>query len=150
VLLCQVFDYNTLESAFLISATFMLLGGLIFKSVSDEKGTPAYLFLTIFVALLFLFSLFLFFGLLSFEMFQALKFAHILQYVRLHRWLTLCLCVCVHACVVPGTLLLLSFSIQWSERDCACRNVSIDLRACAADPSVLTIPRGFAHVSLTG
>jgi hypothetical protein len=77
----QVFDYNTLESAFLISATFMLLGGLIFKSVADAKGTPAYVFLTAFVAILFIFSLVLFLGLLSYEMYQALKFAHVLQYV---------------------------------------------------------------------
>lgn len=76
-----MFDYNTLESAFLISATFMLLGGLIFKSVADSKGTPAYVFLTAFVAILFIFSLVLFVGLLSYEMYQALKFAHVLQYV---------------------------------------------------------------------
>jgi hypothetical protein len=77
----QVFDYNTLESAFLISATFMLLGGLIFKSVSSSKGTPAYVFLSAFVAILFLSSVILFVGLLSYEMYQALKYAHVLQYV---------------------------------------------------------------------
>ena len=93
----QVFDYNTLESAFLISATFMLLGGLIFKSVSNDKGSAAYMFLTVFVAMLFLFSVALFFGLLSFEMFQALKFAHILQYVSPWAWVCHLFRLCVAA-----------------------------------------------------
>jgi hypothetical protein len=64
-LAAQVFDYNTLESAFLVSSMFMLLGGLIFKAAPFDNGSPGYNVTMVFVGGLFVFTLILFFGVLG-------------------------------------------------------------------------------------
>jgi uncharacterized membrane protein YgcG len=101
-LAAQVFDYNTLESAFLVSSMFMLLGGLIFKAAPFDNGSPGYNVTMVFVGGLFVFTLILFFGVLGFEMIQSLKFAHSVQYVRdAARWRMLavaCSPPCLHVC----------------------------------------------------
>lgn len=50
----QVFNYNGLESAFLISAMFILLSGMIFDSSAFTPNSPGYIALTVLVAILLL------------------------------------------------------------------------------------------------
>lgn len=70
-----MFSYNKLESAFLITAITILLCGMIFKSGAVAVGGPAYIILTVIVAVLILGAIVGFLVMLGLELYRSCKFA---------------------------------------------------------------------------
>lgn len=74
-LLSFVVDYNTLESSFLISSMFILLGGMVFSSAAFKRGSVAYVILTVLVTAMIVISTSVFVYLLVFEVFRAIRYS---------------------------------------------------------------------------
>lgn len=78
------FDYNTLESAFLIGSLFILLSGMVFESAAVPRGTTSYTVLSVTVVGVIIFAIVAFLGVLCFELYRSIKFANILAKAREH------------------------------------------------------------------
>ncbi len=73
--IAYVFSFNKLESVFLITATAILLSGMVFESSALAPGSGAFVALTVLVAVLIVGAVALFLGLLSLELYRSCKFA---------------------------------------------------------------------------
>ena len=71
--LTYVFNYNMLEESLLITSTLILLSGMIFDSAAFDVGSAPYVFLVVVVFFILFGSILAFVGLLSWEIFRAVK-----------------------------------------------------------------------------
>jgi hypothetical protein len=73
--LVQSFNYNTLETLYLVTSMFVLLAGMAFQSGVAVSGGVAHSVLTWIVALVLVTSVSTFFGVLAMEVWRSLVFA---------------------------------------------------------------------------
>ena len=71
----RVIDYNRLESTFVMTAMFVLLSGMVFNSTAFANGSPPYILMTVIVCGIIICTVLAFVGLITFEVYRAIRYS---------------------------------------------------------------------------
>lgn len=76
------FDYNALESSFLITSVLVLLGGIAFSSSALQRGSLMYILVVAVLCTLVILAIVSFGWMLIFELYRSLRFANLIRQAR--------------------------------------------------------------------
>ena len=71
----RVINYNSLESTFVMTAMFVLLSGMVFNSTAFTNGSPPYIVMTVIVCGIIICTVIAFAGLITFEVYRAIRYS---------------------------------------------------------------------------